>query len=86
MASVWTAAEPAKIGDAVKRKEDVRLLTGCGQFSDDMNAQGQLHAVIVRSPHPHAVIRGIDAALALGMPGVISILTGQDAQADHRVE
>jgi carbon-monoxide dehydrogenase large subunit len=82
MASVWTAAEPAKIGDAVKRKEDVRLLTGCGQFSDDMNAQGQLHAVIVRSPHPHAVIRGIDAALALGMPGVISILTGQDAQAD----
>src|SRR5258708_12123009 len=48
------------IGQALPRKEDVRLLTGAGRFSDDFNLQGQAYAAMVRSPHPHARILGVD--------------------------
>jgi carbon-monoxide dehydrogenase large subunit len=82
MTPSWTQTEPAKIGDAVKRKEDLRLLTGRGRFSDDMNAPGQSYAVMVRSPHPHAIIKGIDSAAARAMAGVVSVLTGAEALAD----
>ena len=82
MTPSWTQTQPVRIGDAIKRKEDLRLVTGQGQFSDDVNAQGQLHAVIVRSPHAHAIIRGIDSAAARAMPGVACVLSGADAAAD----
>lgn len=82
MAPLWTGAASPKIGDAVKRKEDLRLLTGCGQFSDDINEPGQLHAVIVRSPHPHAIIKGIDTTWAQAMPGIVCILSGRHAAED----
>ena len=82
MTPLWTAMAPPRIGDPVKRKEDLRLLTGRGQFSDDINEPGQLHAVMVRSPHPHAIIEGIDSVRAQGMPGVVCVLAGQDALAD----
>ncbi len=82
MTPLWTDKEPVKIGDAVTRKEDLRLVTGRGQFSDDVNAPGQLHAAIVRSPHPHAIIKCVESAAARAMPGVISVLTGADALAD----
>jgi aerobic carbon-monoxide dehydrogenase large subunit len=72
----------AGIGWPVARKEDARLLTGQGRFSDDVNLAGQTYAVMVRSPHAHARIRAIDAAAALAMPGVIAVLTGADAIAD----
>ena len=72
----------AGIGRPVARKEDARLLTGQGRFSDDVNLAGQAYAVMVRSPHAHARIRAIDAAAALAMPGVIAVLTGADAIAD----
>ena len=42
------------IGEPVRRREDLRLITGAGCFSDDFNAPGQVYAVIVRSPHAHA--------------------------------
>ena len=64
------------VGQPVRRKEDVRLLTGRGQFSDDFRIEGQLYAAIVRSPHPHALIRSIDASAARAMPGVHGIFTG----------
>jgi carbon-monoxide dehydrogenase large subunit len=73
---------PAGIGAAVARKEDLRLITGRGRFSDDARLDGQLHAVFVRSPHAHARIRGIDARAALALPGVIAVLTGRDLLAD----
>jgi aerobic carbon-monoxide dehydrogenase large subunit len=73
---------PAGIGDSVLRKEDARLLTGRGCYSDDVNVSGQAHAVAVRSPHAHALIRAIDAAAALAVPGVLAVLTGADALAD----
>ncbi len=70
------------VGQPVRRKEDVRLLSGRGQFSDDFRIEGQLYAAIVRSPHPHALIRSIDASAARAMPGVHGIFTGADCLAD----
>ena len=70
------------IGAAVARKEDLRLVTGRGCFSDDFRAPGQLHALFLRSPHAHARINFIDASAALSMPGVKAVLTGADQLAD----
>ncbi|MDP2355336.1 MAG: xanthine dehydrogenase family protein molybdopterin-binding subunit [Beijerinckiaceae bacterium] len=66
------------IGQPVRRKEDTRLLTGRGQFTDDLNFDGQVWAAFVRSPHANAKILGVDVATALDMPGVIAVYTGQD--------
>ena len=66
------------IGQSVRRREDPRLLKGRGRFYDDLKLAGELHAAIVRSPHAHADIRGIDARAALQMPGVHAVLTGED--------
>src|SRR5438477_397087 len=52
------------IGQPVRRREDPRLLTGRGRYSDDVNLPGQAYAVMVRSPHAHAWVRGIDTAKA----------------------
>jgi carbon-monoxide dehydrogenase large subunit len=70
------------IGQPVRRKEDLRLITGRGEFSDDLNIAGQAHAIVVRSPHAHARIRGIDTSEALRAPGIIAVLTGRDYLAD----
>src|SRR5689334_19158114 len=72
----------ARIGDSVRRKEDLRLVTGRGCYSDDFNFPEQAYAVALRAPHAHAVIRGIDTMRAHKMPGVIAVLTGADARAD----
>jgi len=72
----------AWIGKPLPRKEDDRLLTGRGAYSADLTLPGEAHAAIVRSPHAHARIRGIDSAAAAAMPGVMAILTGRDAAAD----
>jgi carbon-monoxide dehydrogenase large subunit len=70
------------IGQPLRRREDRRLLTGRGRFTDDFNKAGQAYAVIVRSPHPHAHIRGIARARAQAMPGVLAVFTGADCTAD----
>ena len=67
-----------RMGSSVRRKEDARLLTGQGRFSDDSSRPDQLHAVMVRSPYSHAKIRGVDKARAVAAPGVVDVLTGQD--------
>jgi carbon-monoxide dehydrogenase large subunit len=69
-------------GKPVPRREDARLLVGRGCYSDDVNLPGQAYACMVRSPHAHARIRGIEGAGALAVPGVIAVLTGRDAAAD----
>jgi aerobic carbon-monoxide dehydrogenase large subunit len=66
------------IGQPIKRFEDARLLRGDGRFHDDVNLPGQAHAIIVRSIHAHARIRGIDATAALRMAGVLAVFTGDD--------
>ncbi len=75
-------ATSARIGQPVRRKEDLRLITGNGSFTDDVNLPGQAHAVMVRSPHAHARIRAIDSGPAMAVPGVLAVLTGQDLVAD----
>ena len=75
-------AAVAAIGEPIIRKEDAELLTGQGRFSDDVNLPGQAYAVMVRSPHAHARIRGIDVSAAMAVPGVIAVLTGADAIED----
>jgi carbon-monoxide dehydrogenase large subunit len=70
------------IGKPVRRKEDERLLTGRGEFSDDHSLPGQACAVMVRSPHAHARIRSIETGRALQMPGVLGIFAGKDCEAD----
>jgi carbon-monoxide dehydrogenase large subunit len=71
------------IGQPVRRKEDLRLLTGQGCFSDDVDLPGQAYAVMLRSPHAHARIASIDVAPALAVPGVVAVLTGRDLLADR---
>ena len=71
-----------RLGESPRRKEDLRLLLGRGQFADDNNATGQGHAVMVPSVHAHAIIRGLNRTAALSAPGVIDVLTGADWLAD----
>lgn len=69
------------IAQPVRRREDVRLLTGRGRFADDVNVDGQAHAAFVRSPVAHGEIRGIDLAAAAAAPGVIGVFRGEDLAA-----
>ena len=70
------------MGVSVARKEDRRFLLGKGRYTDDLTLPEQSYAVFVRSPHAHAKIRSIDASQALAAPGVLAVLTGEDAAAD----
>ncbi len=70
------------IGARVRRKEDVRFITGRGRYTDDINRPGQLHAVFARSPHAHARIGSLDITKAEASPGVVAVLTGADLAAD----
>ncbi|MEM7406797.1 MAG: xanthine dehydrogenase family protein molybdopterin-binding subunit [Pseudomonadota bacterium] len=71
MSSSW-------IGKSVKRLEDPALLTGRGQFVDDIHIPGTLHAAFVRSPHAHARIANIDKSGALSFAGVHAVYTFED--------
>ena len=76
------AMDLGAIGRPVRRKEDQRLLTGKGRFTDDFNMAGQAYAVMLRSPHPHARILEIDMEPARRMPGVLGAFSGRDCLAD----
>jgi len=64
------------------RSEDPPLVTGRGRFTDDVNVDGQAHAVFVRAPVAHADIRRVDVAAASAMPGVVGVFTGRDLADD----
>src|SRR2546421_3563425 len=66
------------IGDRLLRKEDPRLVQGHGRYVGDITLPGMLHAAIVRSPHAHARILGIDASRALELPSVAGVVTFAD--------
>ena len=76
-------ATSTRIGQPVRRKEDLRLITGNGCYTDDLSLAGQAYAIMVRSPHAHAVIRSIDTAAAVAVPGVLAVLTGHDFLQDN---
>ncbi len=69
------------IGQAVTRKEDSRLVTGRGCFTDDLQPEGCLFAAFVRSPHAHAEIRSVDLSAARAVPGVRAVFTIDDLDA-----
>jgi carbon-monoxide dehydrogenase large subunit len=66
------------IGQPVARTEDPTLLRGKGCYTDDVSLPGEAHAVMVRSPFAHGVIKGIDTVAARNMPGVLGAYTGAD--------
>ncbi|HEY3910717.1 MAG TPA: xanthine dehydrogenase family protein molybdopterin-binding subunit [Stellaceae bacterium] len=69
-------------GQPVRRVEDRRFLTGSGSYVDDLALPRQAHAYMLRSPHAHARIRGLDTTAAAAMQGVIAVLTGDDLEKD----
>jgi len=70
-----------QLGKPILRKEDPALLSGRGRYADDLPIPvGTLHAHVVRSPHAHAEIVGIDAKAALALDGVWAVITGEDVR------
>lgn len=74
--------ERSVIGSTPRRREDARFLTGQGRYLDDLAVPGVAHAVLLRSPHAHALIRGLDTAAARAAPGVLAVLTAAEGHAD----
>jgi carbon-monoxide dehydrogenase large subunit len=66
------------VGQAMKRFEDPRLVTGNGTFVEDLTLPDMLHAAVARSQHAHARLRGVEVAAARSVPGVVAVLTGAD--------
>ena len=67
---------------SVARLEDLRFLSGRGRFTSDLNREGQLHAVVVRSDRPHAELLAIDSRDAESLPGVVAVHTAADLTED----
>ena len=70
------------VGQALKRKEDPRMITGRGNYTEDIQLPGMLHAVIVRSPEAHAEITAIDTSAAKERRGVVAVCTGEELAGD----
>jgi aerobic carbon-monoxide dehydrogenase large subunit len=70
------------LSQPVRRSEDHRFLTGGGRYTADITLPGTVHAVVLRSPHAHATLLGIDASAALAIPGVLAVITAADLAAD----
>lgn len=75
-------SQDTAIGAPVRRREDIRFITGNGRYTDDINQPNQLYAVFCRSPYPRATISNIDVADALNVDGVVAIHTGAEMAAD----
>jgi carbon-monoxide dehydrogenase large subunit len=81
-----TGIEQFGIGQPVRRREDLRFLTGKGRFTDDIDLPRQAYGHILRSPHAHAKIRAIDTAAAKGAPGVLGVFLIEDLDRDGIAE
>src|SRR5262245_62542549 len=66
------------IGRSVRRVEDRVLITGRGCYVDDIQLPGMLHMAFLRSPYPHAKILSVQTVIAQAMPGVVTVVTGDD--------
>jgi aerobic carbon-monoxide dehydrogenase large subunit len=73
-----TAVMTKMVGQALKRREDPQLITGHGNYLDDIKLPGMLHIALVRSPYAHATIKSIDTSKAAAHPGVVAVFTGDD--------
>jgi aerobic carbon-monoxide dehydrogenase large subunit len=79
MATTITKPETL-VGKRIRRREDPRLITGTATYLDDIKMPGMTHAMIVRSPHAAARIKGIDAKAARALEGVLAVFTGADVK------
>ncbi|MFZ7942851.1 xanthine dehydrogenase family protein molybdopterin-binding subunit [Neobacillus sp. 19] len=70
------------IGRAIKRREDHRLLTGKGEYLDDIKLLNLHHVAFLRSPYAHAKIINIDTSRALDVEGVVTVFTGKELYND----
>ena len=68
------------VGQPLRRKEDDRLLRGRGKFIDDIKLREMLYLQFVRSPYAHARIVSIDTPAAEALPGVVTVLTGEQVE------
>ncbi len=66
------------IGARIQRREDPRLITGHGRYTDDFSLAGTAHMMVVRSPYAHARITSLDTAAAKAAPGVVAVLVAAD--------
>src|SRR2546427_4277217 len=66
------------VGKSVKVKEDRRFVQGEGLYSDDIQLKQMLYAAVLRSPHAHAKVRGVDVSRATRLKGVVATLTGRE--------
>jgi len=82
MSEAVTAPPESALGKPVRRREDLRFITGRGRYTDDINQPGQLYGVFLRSPYARARIAAIDTSAALEVDGVEAVLTGADMAAD----
>ena len=73
--------EKFSTGASVRRSEDERFVTGQGQYTDDVNIEGQAHMFVVRSPFAHAHIRSINTEQASAADGVVGVFTAADMRA-----
>src|SRR5690348_3290169 len=69
------------VGQAIRRVEDERFLTGTGLYTDDIAVPGQTFLFVLRSPHAHAAISTLDVTDARAAPGVVGVLTHADLEA-----
>src|SRR5262245_17372935 len=77
-----TSTPAGWVGRSIERVEDAALLTGRARFIDDLAVRADtLHAAVLRSPHAHAVIRGIDAEAARAALGVAAVITAAEVTA-----
>ena len=65
-------------GQAVRRSEDQRFLTGTGRYTDDITLEGQAYLCLLRSPYAHGAITELDVSEAKSADGVIAVLTADD--------
>ena len=73
------------IGRPMPRFEDLRLVRGAGNYTDDISVPEQAYAVFVRTPHAHARVVSIDVSAARARPGVLAVLTGVHYVADGHI-
>jgi len=66
------------IGQSVRRTEDIRFVTGHGEYTDDIRFDNEGHVAFARSPHAHARINSVDVSMAQSAPGVIAVYTYAD--------
>ncbi|HZK74323.1 MAG TPA: xanthine dehydrogenase family protein molybdopterin-binding subunit, partial [Clostridia bacterium] len=71
-------AVSSALGGAVRRREDRRLVTGAGEYTDDVRRDEALHAVFVRSTFAHARIARVDVSAAAAMPGIVGVFVASD--------